>query len=494
MQLCNQQGRCYIYTANSTDADGIVNFSLHDVKASDVEYYLIYACIIVGVILLLTSLTALGMLLFFVISQEKASVEIISMLRKYNDRLQFSKNDSLLLNKCHTATEYLKYTIDSIKLLYEFFQALFSQLFDTRKDLGSYIHIVGDSTVVELTTTEAEVSFDLGSNIIPETNRDEILPEMIRQRSIPDHIYRVIAVQLISGKSLTTGKGGLIGLTLVDNADPYVIVNALTDSNHCSCSCTSRTNDRADVVEWNQTIHISTSRTGKVVLTVLGRNNVVFHEFLGQAFIDLNDIQNIFSGETVNLDLKIQKKTFPIYDGTGSVMEVVNHENPTGILQVQVTALSITSTLCGWLLLQSVSVFGVPFYERMWMVLVNGFLYCYDNPYGGDSVLKKMWNCSIILDVSKIDGPNIFSCDDGTACGFKIVFGGSTVEGQNNFTLLCGCISTVAGHAEIERQFWVDALSPYSEKGQRFEREHVASCGLGDDGIDMTSSSPYTVR
>ena len=37
--------------------------------------------------------------------------------------------------------------------------------------------------------------------------------------------------------------------------------------------------------------------------------------------------------------------------------------------------------------------------SRTWVVLLNNYLYCYDNPFGGDLVLRKTYSCNAILSV-----------------------------------------------------------------------------------------------
>jgi hypothetical protein len=508
---------------------GRVNYNLTSATASKEEYIYLIISLVLTLLVFLAASFHIIILTKLIIAQDQATVHIITSLRRFSDYTA-DPEDEIYLGP------YTKYTdaflemrrclFDTAIMLYEVCQDIVTRnlhmlqrfqhralvlknaenrvILDTEQ-LPTSVLLRADSNNDEESSTTALVLNDILSLISNPNAEDDSLTHTRLDLEITNvdsgiptsghgfDLPHVVIVKILSVENITTGNGGMLGLTVVDNSNPYVIMNVISESSCCMGSATSRVVDRSSTVHWDQALTMSVSPTDRLVINVVGWNNVVFHEFLGQAVVDFSsnfhEITSIFNGGKLELELPLLPRVHPVYDSNGNIFSPTESQKPSGTLNVEISAPALSSSMCGFLIYQNTSVWGAVISERVWVVLVNDFLYCYDNPYGGDSVLRKLYNCTSTLDVVSIDGP-VFNKSDGTSCGFKL-----TVSGSDD-PLIFGCISSLPGKAEVERQLWITALSVYTNKGNDYDRiitsdPHATYSSYTEF---ISSSSPYTVK
>jgi hypothetical protein len=290
----------------------------------------------------------------------------------------------------------------------------------------------------------------------------------IELQSIPISVPRVVILTITHGENLLKGRGGLFGFTTIDNSDPYVVVNSLTGNVKVIERCLSSSSTKivyrtlTSTVKWDQEIVLAVVPDGKVVLSVIGSNGVAFHELLGQSVINFEKFPELFSTcAVVATSLPVAPQRNNIYNSLGNVIEIASYDPPQGEIFVEIRSVPIHTGCCGWFTIEALTFLGSLYYCKVWVVLWRNCLHIYDNPYGSDAVLRKMYKCSAILDIALIDGVVWKDASEGLYGGIKILLGES--EDKADIVKLAWVSPGESASSKMERIIWVQALTRYNE-------------------------------
>jgi len=124
-------------------------------------------------------------------------------------------------------------------------------------------------------------------------------------------------------------------------------------------------------------------------------------------------------GNVHNLKLNIGPAKLPVYDENGGVLKI-NNQNVGGYVEVSITVPNIYENMCGWFWNITESFFDVNG-EKMWVVLRDGHMSCWDTPFVNREICKV--DCKKIL---KIEEKSF----DKLACKITMHGLGITVDGS----------------------------------------------------------------
>ena len=119
--------------------------------------------------------------------------------------------------------------------------------------------------------------------------------------------------------------------------------------------------------------------------------------------------------------LPIDPLTKPVYLN-GKIVEVDN-VNGKGFLNVLVSVPSQFRNICSWFFELRTNIFGYTNGQKLWVILSENKLLCYDGPHGSESKLVREIECSSITEVNEcnykqtnniIDALNIVTREDGS--------------------------------------------------------------------------------
>lgn len=127
----------------------------------------------------------------------------------------------------------------------------------------------------------------------------------------------------------------------------------------------------------------------------------------------------------LSLSLPVSSKTHhKILDSDGSTEVVVGPSQQltgSGNLDIEICLPCPDQNLCAWFSHKVVDFWGAETIENMWVVMYDGVLYCYDNPFGGSSVLRRKIECAKIVNVIEI-APSTWKTEEGAvgSTGFTL--------------------------------------------------------------------------
>jgi hypothetical protein len=189
--------------------------------------------------------------------------------------------------------------------------------------------------------------------------------------------------------------------------DAYVLLNGIvpTYSSDLSSSCYScaRTAVVAGSLHpvWDEEILLPISGSGFLVFNVYSRSIMAEDIFLGQATIDISEHRNVYDGKSVSLTKQLLIATRDVYDIEGNKITVPDiDESNKSTIQVKVSVPDNLRNMCGWFFEVKSNLFNILRKEKVYIVLYEGTLTCYESPQRV-AVLKKI-DCQQIKSVSHL--------------------------------------------------------------------------------------------
>lgn len=158
---------------------------------------------------------------------------------------------------------------------------------------------------------------------------------------------------------------------------------------------------------WNEVLRLTSSGTEHVTLNLFSKSLFATDTFLGQAVIDMSEHLSLFtrplSQEDGNLGmlmltLPFSAPVFPVYTSEGAKVKVAHVGQ--GHIRLQLRIPSINENACGWFWNITSSYFGAISGDKVWVVLCDGYLFCYDNTF--EATLIRKIDCRRILTVENV--------------------------------------------------------------------------------------------
>jgi C2 domain len=232
------------------------------------------------------------------------------------------------------------------------------------------------------------------------------------------NIPHVIEINIASARDLPS----------VYKPTAYVIVNSIKTNSRrqsCSSSTTSKpTKEATTNPEWNEKIRLTLHGTGVITLNVFSKNLFTADTFLGQAVINLNDYNGMYNGKEFELTLPLKDKAFPVFDDIGAQLTTREVPDSKGTIRLKIKIPSIYGNICGWFWEIKSSFFGAITGEKMWVVLNDGVLYCYDSPFEFQKLHQFL--CSNIVEIEEVVYDKLEIVMDGLT--IKVHHGGNDVK------------------------------------------------------------------
>ena len=200
-----------------------------------------------------------------------------------------------------------------------------------------------------------------------------------------------------------------------DVPDAYVLVNALKDGgagSGCHSSAKTAVVPGSFAPAWNEEVRLSMSSSGHVVFNVFSQSVMAEDIFLGQASVDLNKHFGVYLGHPLRLTKPLHASIHPVYGMDGGSLEVPDTDSQ-GALSLSVRIPPIYSNMCGWWFDIKTNLFGIVYGgDRIWVVLCENVLYCYDSEFettllrkveGGSIVSVKKTVCKLELEMECVE-------------------------------------------------------------------------------------------
>ena len=148
---------------------------------------------------------------------------------------------------------------------------------------------------------------------------------------------------------------------------------------------------------FNQAIRIAcVGHAGFVVFNVMSKHTLAEDSIIGQAVINLENHKELYEGSVHNLRLPLQTIKHDVHDSTGSRLNLSPPSEVTGTLKVSINIPSIYQNMCGWFWSIKEGFLQGPSGEKQWVVLHDGRVYVYSNPYDLSLIME--------IDVDDIQG------------------------------------------------------------------------------------------
>jgi len=147
-------------------------------------------------------------------------------------------------------------------------------------------------------------------------------------------------------------------------------------------------------------------QSSSLVINVMSKHTIGGDSIVGQAVIQLDKNKELYKGEKKVFKLPLQAFSSTdspkVYDTTGTAVSLPNSPAPEkSIVSITVSIPSIYENMCGWFydIHTEFNSFGFLDHagSKMWVVLREKMLYCYDNPF--DSVVKKTYDTHDVTDI-----------------------------------------------------------------------------------------------
>lgn len=209
-------------------------------------------------------------------------------------------------------------------------------------------------------------------------------------------VSHVVIVKLNSATDLNSNND-----IFTSKPDTYAIVNIVKNESkkmECVSAAKSNTQTNTNDPNWSETLQLALSGTGLVAINVFSKH-LVTDTLIGQIVVNLSDLPNFNTGCVYEFTMDLASPKIPIYDLSGALMSNANDE-PSGTLSFSMHAPSMFRNMCGWFWDIKYSFFNTISGEKMWVVLTDGFIYCYDSPFKG--LLQHVVECSKITMLEEV--------------------------------------------------------------------------------------------
>jgi hypothetical protein len=226
--------------------------------------------------------------------------------------------------------------------------------------------------------------------------------ERKRFKKLIASVPHIIKVSLLDAFGLKSG------LFLTD-PDVYIIANVVVgglDKPLCLSASKSKIISGCSPA-WNEVLRLTSSANDHVTLNLFSKGLLTVDTFLGQAVIDMSEHVSLFtrtsSQEDGNLrmlmlNLPFSAPVFPVYNSEGARINVALVGQ--GHIRLQLRVPSIHENVCGWFWNITSSYFGATSGDKVWVVLCDGFLFCYDNTF--EITLLRKIDCRCIRTVENV--------------------------------------------------------------------------------------------
>ena len=221
-----------------------------------------------------------------------------------------------------------------------------------------------------------------------------------RQLASGPHIVRVT---LLEAKSIK----GTLGFMAEAAPDAYVLANLLLGgrekASHCSVSRSRSALGYSPT--WNEELRLTSSGNSSgmehVTLNLFSKNVLTGDTFLGQAVIDLGGHPELFDPtktRVLSVTVPIKAASFPIFALDGTKTKASSSAGQ-GTIKVVIHVPRIFENICGYFWNIKSSFFGAVSGEKIWVVMFNKSLFCYDSPL--EAKLLRKIDCKSIAHIEE---------------------------------------------------------------------------------------------
>ena len=222
-----------------------------------------------------------------------------------------------------------------------------------------------------------------------------------RVRAKLTEVPHVVSITVIGAEGLSK-----TSLFMSPTPDAFVIANALAGSkdslkkkkkNKCYSSAQTGVKEQSYNPQWQEDMRLTMVGMGNLVFNVFSRDSFG-NSFLGQAVLNMYEHPSLYQdGAPVKVTIPVELPKYPIYNNKGELMSITPVSAPQGHITISCRVPSIYSNMCGWFTDIRANFFGAIGGEKMWCVLCEGNIYCYDSPFEG--TLKYNFSSKEISDI-----------------------------------------------------------------------------------------------
>ena len=149
---------------------------------------------------------------------------------------------------------------------------------------------------------------------------------------------------------------------------------------------------------WEEKIFLSVSGVGLISFNLMSPSSFGTAEtFIGQNFIPLNELTELYKGEEIPFSLNLKGQTLPVFDPSGTKLStqwVPNEEK--GVVDMTLSIPDTYHNLCGWFTeVKPATFFVSASLERIWVIIYKNSVRCYDKPL--QTELKNSFDCEEIV-------------------------------------------------------------------------------------------------